>query len=271
MVINLDRRKDRRAYMQRLMLERGVKAEFLDAVDGRDPDADVRMGPSIGTISKNPRSRLDYACVTSHLNCWERLAASEAEYGLILEDDVVLSRDFKTFCSSGWIPRDADIVKLETTLRRVKMKRRMRNHEVGRHIGLLRSPHWGAAGYIISALAARRLLNEISQPHDQIDWILFNELVLAPRHLKIYQVDPAPVIQGMYHKGSEDSEWAQSTLEIDRLSRGFQPITARLEKPIDSAPSTVSTTLSARTAARKFKGLAKQFLLGEWRGQIEFK
>ena len=34
MVINLVRRKDRRDYMQRLMLESGFEAVFLDAVDG---------------------------------------------------------------------------------------------------------------------------------------------------------------------------------------------------------------------------------------------
>lgn len=262
-IINLCRRPERKQFMQEQATRLGLQVSFIDAVDGGDPDSLVRMGPEFGNVTGKPRSRLDYACVTSHLKCLEELCASGAPYGIILEDDVFLSDDFKRLADFDWVPEDADVVKLETVLTPVKLRNVRSNRSIGRRIGRLESRHLGAGGYMISARAARRLLDEMSTPYDQIDQILFFEHIELRRDLVVYQVIPAPVLQGMYQKDVKDADWAESTLEPDRAARGIGRRTANAGIRHRAKES------ARRIRANLFSALA--FLRNDYFGVVKFK
>jgi glycosyl transferase family 25 len=282
MVINLERRSDRRDYMREMIDELGFIAEFINAVDGTDPDAVIRMGPSVGAITGKTRSRLDYACVSSHYKCWERLVASDHQFGLVLEDDVILSKDFASFVNVEWLPQDADIVKLETTPGFVTMDKVKRVDALQRDIGVLSTALMGAAAYVISKEAAERLLTEMPVPSDQIDWILFCQLIRKQSGFTIYQVNPAPAIQGMYHAEFKKCEWAESSLDEDRLSRGIinpdraskntsQKTFAQKFKSLGPAKSARAALKRAKKLVSRILTLPKRFFLGQWIGPIKFE
>ncbi len=199
----------------------GVKFTFMPAVDGRDPDAKVDLGTPKGTLSGRPRSRIDYACVSSHRLVWKHIVDEGIEQAIILEDDVVVADDFRLFTQSGWVPDDVDIVKLETILRYVEVHGRDWNDKVQRSMGRLESLHLGAAGYLIKNAAATRLWKATKVPFDQIDHILFTKSVWKDIKLTVAQVDPAPVVQGMYHADFAAREWAKSSIQADRDQRGI--------------------------------------------------
>jgi len=207
--------------METIAKAAGVGLTFVPAVDASDPDAEVSLGPDIGMITGRPRSRMDYACTSSHRMCWKRLIDEEIPMAIVLEDDVLLADDFARLTDTRWVPVDADIVKPETDNNAVRVRGRTWHPSVRRHVGRLAGPHLGAAGYLISRAAATRLWHETMVPADIIDHVLFGKNVGVGSAPVIYQLDPAPVIQGMYHASHAETGWASSSIEEDRLARGF--------------------------------------------------
>ncbi len=198
-----------------------MKFTYVAAIDGRDPDSDVDVGTSHGRLTGRPRSRIDHACVTSHRRIYERMFEEDLPYALILEDDVIVADDFAKFTKTDWIPEGVDIVKLETMTRYVEIYKNRWNDKIGRNIADLKSLHLGAAGYLITQDAARRVWEATSVPYDQIDHILFNSITWKELDLNVVQVDPAPTVQGTYHGASAELEWAQSAIQADRDKRGI--------------------------------------------------
>ncbi len=220
-VVNLVKRPERRKLMEDAEERLGVKFTFMPAVDGRDPNAKVDQGTPKGTLSGRPRSRIDYACVSSHRKVWKHIIDEGIEQAIILEDDVVVADDFRLFTKTDWIPEDVDVVKLETIMSYVEVHDRSWNQKVQRNMGKLESLHLGAAGYLIKNDAATRLWEATKVPFDQIDHILFTKSVWKDIRLNVAQVDPAPVVQGMYHSEFSTHDWAQSSIQADRDQRGI--------------------------------------------------
>ena len=220
-VVNMASRADRRALMERTQDRLGLDFTFIPAVDGRDPEAVVDEGIPTGRLTGIPRSRIDFAVVSSHRICWKRIIDDNEPFGIVLEDDVVLSDDFARFTNTDWIPAGVDIVKLETMLRYVELHDLKPDAATGRKIGKLESVHLGAAGYLITRDAAARLWNATAVPFDQIDHILFTKSIWNELGLTVVQVDPAPVVQGMLHRDHASSDWAVSSLQGPRLQQGM--------------------------------------------------
>ena len=113
-LINLARRPDRRTEMEIQAQKLGLTLTRLDAVDARDTDAQAmdQWFHAGGPLGEIPRG--DKCCSLSHRAAWEKLVASGADYAAILEDDVVLrdGADFR-LGGAGWIPKGADLIKLE--------------------------------------------------------------------------------------------------------------------------------------------------------------
>lgn len=174
-VINLARRPDRRAFMQQQADRLGLTFDYIDAVDAQSPterldEIGVRSGP-YGRISNG-----DLACTLSHRKFWRFLLESGEHYAVVLEDDAILSDDCaQFFADSGWIPPDADVVKLERygRLRPIFVDRDSvpaHTRRVGRFYGKCA----GTAGYVVSAAGARMLLAATASVDDPIDQMMFN-------------------------------------------------------------------------------------------------
>lgn len=110
-VINLERSVSRRENIQRQADELGLDVRFVKAVAGNELDVarlehydrDRRMSMYTWEMAPN-----EHACVMSHLKAMREFMASDADYCIISEDDVLFPKVFKSNVefllnkTSGW-------------------------------------------------------------------------------------------------------------------------------------------------------------------------
>jgi glycosyl transferase family 25 len=161
----------------------GVAYERIPAVDGtklaRQELDRVARRLTAGEIG----------CILSHQAVWRKIAAADERHAIVLEDDVLLSARFAALAAGDdWIPADADIVKLETTLLPVMVDRRATSVYAGNSLLRLRSGHYGSAAYAVSKQTAVKLLSVKASP---VDVLLFDPLHCRRARRVVYQVDPA--------------------------------------------------------------------------------
>ena len=181
-VINLKKRPDRLEKITARLDQLGIKWENIEAIDGKNCkkdklDISAKNG-EIGFLSDNTR-----ACTASHYKAWKLLVSSKDSYGIILEDDVELSDEFRDLlCSKSWIPKGADLIKLEkflpTKISKILIGKSL-TQALGetRHVHKMYSRHTGAAAYLLSVNGANRLLKCKTKYTVPVDHLLFNETV----------------------------------------------------------------------------------------------
>src|ERR1700682_2069252 len=93
-LINLDRSKDRLAYMQGQFARAGLEFERVSAVDGTDlPDALKAYFVADTRLSSG-----EIGCYASHLAVWMKIATgTHGEAVLVCEDDMILPQGFGGF------------------------------------------------------------------------------------------------------------------------------------------------------------------------------
>lgn len=119
LVINLDRSPKRLELITKQLSALGLSFERVAAIDGRKmkPEALERFEAPYDDprkcIFRYALQPTEIACFLSHAACWQRLVESDAEWGLVMEDDVAISPRFKQFAaSSDWIPEGVRIAQL---------------------------------------------------------------------------------------------------------------------------------------------------------------
>ena len=197
-LINLDRDEERLAHMRAQLA--GLAFERVTAVDARklsevELEA-LRTARPLGTWSPG-----QLGCLLSHYGTWQAIAAGKDAWGLVLEDDLHLSKDFADFAQLpdfAGFPGDADIVRLEAPNNAVRLGPPVLTHE-GRTLRAVRSSTWCAGAYLISRTAAQRLIELDPKTHLPADYFLFSfEESPVPSMLKIYQLTPAVAIQDKF-------------------------------------------------------------------------
>jgi glycosyl transferase family 25 len=194
--INLDRRPDRRAHMEAALEGSGLTHERVGAVDGSHPEVRAEaavLGP--GRLNGCRISAGAYGCAQSHREAWRRLVASGASHAAVLEDDMHLAPGISKLAEAGWVPVDADVVKLETFGTRAHIGRRTRPAPGGRTLAALHSTHVGAGAYVLSAAMAARLLDVTEHLVDAVDEVLFNDRLEVLGRDTVLQMWPAPAVQ----------------------------------------------------------------------------
>lgn len=210
LLINLARRPDRLTFMQAQLDALGLPFERVDAIDGRDPGFD----PGPGFITPVER-----ACALSHRKAWMRLLESSEEQCLILEDDVLLSRETKAWLEALKRPEDADILRLETRLQKSLLGPGHRCGQGGRRFHRLLSVHFGCAAYIVTRGFAERAVRDIGEFQAPVDDVLF-----APDRPYYfpsiaYQLRPALCIQTSFYAPLSASVVSVSDLARERSIR----------------------------------------------------
>ena len=88
-VINLDRRDDRWRHAQTELQRMNFEVTRISAIDAKSLD----FQQYYTTLSDPKRSGPEVACALSHLKALKKFLETDAEYGLIFEDDVVFHKD----------------------------------------------------------------------------------------------------------------------------------------------------------------------------------
>jgi glycosyl transferase, family 25 len=195
-LINLDRSPDRLQFFSDQAREYGLPFERISAVDGRSmSQADYEQSVS-KAFEFQPITLFEAAVFLSHRSIWQRVVDQKLLCAAVFEDDVVLSPEVRTFfLHAESIIESIDLLKLETTLRKVVCEKHSLPNETAHSIQRLRTWHGGAAGYIVSNRGARLLLNATKLLADQVDQVMFNPLSSISSQLHIYQCIPALCVQ----------------------------------------------------------------------------
>lgn len=217
-VINLDRRPDRLAFFRDQAAERGFDFTRIVAVDGTDPALIARAATLPAGFTGYRRGPYQLACFESHRKAWRAILESGAPLGLVMEDDVILTPDFSRFLADDWVPADADLVRLETYMTPARFDRAAAGQVGDRAIRRMRSTMGGAGAYVISRRAAGLFLQATETLFDGVDEVLFNTRSPLFLQMTIYQLIPAPAIQGHRQQGARQEDWAQSSLQGERTA-----------------------------------------------------
>lgn len=214
-IINLDRRADRLQDVTEVFRREGIDFVRVSAVDGWEYAKTLNGW-------KYPMTPPEVGCFYSHINCFELIASGEDEYGVVFEDDVILSKSASYYINNhSWIPRDTDIIKIETTSENKKVKvdcvHGLAHGAV--KIGRLRSTHLGTGGYIISKNAAKILLSRISFPLMPIDKYLFVPGQGVLEDFSVCQLIPAICKQKLLESTIDIERSAWHALEVDDRRR----------------------------------------------------
>ncbi|WP_245488904.1 glycosyltransferase family 25 protein [Mesorhizobium sp. M7D.F.Ca.US.004.03.1.1] len=186
MVINLDRSPDRLAHVTAEFAKIGVSFDRVPAVDALHRRDFAETSPGL--------TATEVACLMSHKVCWKIIADGDDAFGAIFEDDVLLCEAAGPMLSDdGWVPADADVVKLETYLRKTVIAMKRTSVSRGFSLARLYGFHIGSAGYIVSKRAARDLITRnLDAPADHV---IFDPSLPTSSSKTVYQLLPALCVQ----------------------------------------------------------------------------
>ena len=189
-LINLDRSPERLAHVDKQFNGLGIVYTRVAAIDGS------RLSTAERADAGPRMSSGEVGCFLSHRLVWERIADCPEPFAAVFEDDIHLAPTLPDFLSDwGWVPHDADIVKIDTMQRSVYLDQQTIATRKGHCLSRLRSTHSGTAGYIMSARTARALSAQWPMPTRPVDALLFELPNKNPNQLAVYQIDPALCIQ----------------------------------------------------------------------------
>ena len=196
--INLDRDTQRRAYMERTLEGMGLDYARFAAVDA------TQLTPEHEAYYRAPqRAHLgaaEVAAFLSHITLWKKIAAGDATFGLVFEDDVIFAEDFADFLEEAVQKIDPDALQIhrfETFMARVTLQRQAR-HQVGtRRAYVLESNHGGTAAYLLNKKTAAHLVEMSDHFTNAVDIDLFDPQRRKATDVQVLQWVPAPCVQDM--------------------------------------------------------------------------
>jgi glycosyl transferase family 25 len=190
--INLDRTPVRAIHMEAALSKLGLQALRVPAVDGRDLDeATCRALNPI-----HPKNELhspgEIGCWLSHREIWERIANGGQAFGVVFEDDIVLSNDAAQFLSDlSWVPSGVDFVKLDTSPVPVDLSPPRALPNTDRTLRIAKSMMVSTAGYLLSKRCARQLLERTTEFQSFVDLQLFDPKFNTFGRMQVWQLFPA--------------------------------------------------------------------------------
>lgn len=267
--INLDRRTDRRAFMEAQFAALGLVVERIVATTPETITAEDLSPWSLEDISDKV-SPPEAACSISHFRAWRRMLELGHERVLMLEDDLLLSRKLPAFLSAiENEPADIDILRLETQLRTVQIHRRPepapRGFAFHRPVGY----EQGSGAYVISAACAAGILASPSRFSRPIDDLLFSpkspywrgtSIRVAVPALALHLTDnppDSPIPAGIVTSDTESGRIKRVEAFTPAKLKGLKKLrheARRVCRQLARAPSTIWTRLNARTVIVPFAG-----------------
>ena len=206
-VISLKRRTDRLRHMEVLLAERGLSAEFIEAVDGLElTDAqralyDRRKALSVYGAEMNAA---EIGCYLSHQKIYRRIVDENIATALVLEDDIECDRDFAILLDSILAAPRKDwlVMRLQSTKGEIidaskpstQGDRGRAFH--GRNLSRVRAGVLGGCAYLIRQEGARRMLRYGHRPFMPIDQTMdrYWENGITPYVLRPFPVRQSPRI-----------------------------------------------------------------------------
>jgi len=223
-LINLDRASERLRRMEALFGSMGLVFTRVEGVDGSQLPDDIihHHQPTAGFFGW--LSRGEIGCFLSHRHCWQFIANGPTDFGLVFEDDIMISpRAAELLRNIDWIPADADIVKLDAAPFATYIGRHRTKLPDGTGLHRLCFNHYCTSGYIISRAAAARLLKASDIITAPVDEFMFNVVSPTFHTLRIYQMVPALCVQERYVLPATATTGPETFIENREFRRRLRP------------------------------------------------
>jgi glycosyl transferase family 25 len=196
-LINLAGAPERLAHMTRVFTAANIAFERFEAIDTVAMTAHPafhRIPPQRG----RDWGKGELACLISHYELWQRIAAGNAPFAAIFEDDAHFDPRLRDVLEAPeLLPPDAAAIKLETFNTPLYLGRKTWRGPAGVTYARLMSIHHGNAAYIISNQGAAYLVRSLGLFDMPIDDSMFGAHHPVGRGLRTYQCVPALAIQDM--------------------------------------------------------------------------
>ena len=226
-VISISTADKRRNHIIAQFGQKQIPFEFFDAFTPSDRlDAHLqRYLPNVKATSKLTAG--EKGCLVSHFMLWKKCVDDNLDYISIFEDDILLGENAEQFLANDeWLKvrfnfQEIFVLRLETFLMPVQLEHQQQILPFQeRNMDILKSKHFGTAGYIISNAAARYLINLFENlavdKVNAIDEIMFNEQVNVGIY-RVYQLNPAICVQEL--QLNQEESLLVSDLEQERKNR----------------------------------------------------
>ncbi|MBX5172655.1 glycosyltransferase family 25 protein [Rhizobium sp. NZLR1b] len=211
-LINLDRAPLRRFRMERLLSGIGLAFERVAAVDGATlslPHPDFDEASYLSRHGRRP-NLFEIGCYLSHVECAWRFLSGDAEFALILEDDLDFDDDLADVVEAALQHKERwDILRLSTV--NTGRKHQVAPLTASRSLAIALTREKGSGAYLINRKAAGWMVGALLPmrlPYDLAFDLEFDE------GLSACFVDPLPVSQR-----ADASSQIQSGLSAYRLGR----------------------------------------------------
>lgn len=226
-VISISTADKRRNHIIEQFGQKQIPFEFFDAFTPSERlDAHLQYYlPNVDATSNlTPGEK---GCLMSHFMLWKKCVDDNLDYISIFEDDILLGVHAEQFLASDvWLKerfnfQEIFVLRLETFLMPVQLEHQQQILSFQeRNMDILKSKHFGTAGYIISNGAARYLINLFENlavdKVKAIDEIMFNEQVNIDLY-QVYQLNPAICVQEL--QLNQEASLLVSDLEQERKNR----------------------------------------------------
>ncbi|HWK75364.1 MAG TPA: glycosyltransferase family 25 protein [Povalibacter sp.] len=260
LVINLDRSVQRLLHVRQAFARLNLDFERVGAIDGASLPEETVAQLNARNEWLRALTKAEAGCLLSHRKCWEAVAAGEAPYAAVFEDDMQISESAQPLLrSSDWIPQGVDFVKLETRKRAVVVGWAARRISPDHRLTRLFSFHDGLGGYILSKSSARWLCSQIPERTAPVDQLVLNPQFGIFQRLNVFQLTPAICIPQQLARGMDDRLDAMpSTIDPDgnlyvsdqSLQQRSRPTTSAVQRELARMTASLQRAATGRKRVR---------------------
>ncbi|QEH12883.1 glycosyltransferase family 25 protein [Histophilus somni] len=201
-VISLKSAVDRRQHIEKEFSQQHIPYTFFDAFQLNEENENI-LQHYVPALSKSSLANKLKSCFMSHVLLWQKCVDENLPFIAIFEDDIFLSSVANKFLSEyDWLKErfafnQYFILRLETIYMKSEYCKTKIPDYQNRKFNRLMSGHFGMGGYILSQVAAKKLLALFKNTDifiEEIDQIIFKQL-LKDEQYPVYQCEPAIIIQ----------------------------------------------------------------------------
>ncbi len=223
-VISIPSADKRRNHIIQQFGQKKIPFEFFDAFIPSER-LNEHLQRYLPNVDATPRLTMgEKGCLMSHFMLWKKCVDDDLDYITLFEDDILLGENAEQFLAEDeWLKvrfnfQEIFVLRLETFLMPVKIEKQQGILPFQqREIDILKSKHFGTAGYVISHGAAKYLIEVFekfsSEEIKPIDEIMFNQLIDISGY-QVYQLNPAICVQEL--QLNEENSVLESGLQKER-------------------------------------------------------
>ena len=223
-VISISTADKRRNHIIQQFGQQNIPFEFFDAFTPSERLTD-HLQCYLPNVATTPKLTMgEKGCLMSHFMLWKKCVNENLDYITLFEDDILLGESAERFLAEDeWLKvrfnfQEIFVLRLETFLMPVKIEKQQGILPFQqREIDILKSKHFGTAGYVISHGAAKYLIEVFekfsSEEIKPIDEIMFNQLIDISGY-QVYQLNPAICVQEL--QLNQENSVLESGLQKER-------------------------------------------------------